>query len=176
MAISINAQSISKENSIVENASLSDSHTTLVTAIKAAGLVETLDGKGPFTVFAPTNPAFADIPRSTLKSFLKPENKEKLQGLLTYHVVAGDFKAKDVIKLIKKNDGQATIKTVNGGKLTLSLSYNDVEVKDQQGNTASVAKADLKVKDQQGNTATVAKADLNSSNGVIHVVDKVLMP
>ena len=159
MAISINAQSISQENSIVKNASLSDSHKTLVTAVKAAGLVKTLDSKGPFTVFAPTDAAFDEVPKSTLKSLLKPANKEKLQGLLTYHVVEGDFKAKDVVGLIKKNDGQATVGTVNGGKLTLSLSYGDV-----------------KIKDQQGNTATVAKADLNSSNGVIHVVDKVLMP
>ena len=144
---------------IVDNAVNSKDHTTLVAAVKAAGLVETLKGKGPFTVFAPTNAAFAALPAGTVDTLLKPENKEKLTAVLTYHVVSGKVAAADLAKLIKDGGGKATIKTVNGGTLTATMS----------GDKAMIA-------DAKGNTATVTIADVMQSNGVIHVIDKVLLP
>jgi len=145
---------------IVENAMNSKDHTTLVAAVKAAGLVETLSGKGPFTVFAPTNEAFAALPAGTVDTLLKPENKEKLAGVLTYHVVAGKVTAEDLASDIKKGDGKATLKTVNGEKLTAT----------------SPMAGKIVITDSKGNKAKVTIADVYQSNGVIHVVDTVLMP
>lgn len=144
---------------IIENAVNSNDHTTLVAAVKAAGLVETLQGKGPFTVFAPTNEAFAKLPAGTVDNLLKPENKGVLSTVLTYHVVAGKFSAADVVKAIKAGNGTAELKTVQGGKLFAMIVGKDVVLKDEKGNTAKV---------------TIA--DVDQSNGVIHVIDSVLMP
>ncbi len=144
---------------IIDNAVNSKDHTTLVAAVKAAGLVETLKGKGPFTVFAPTNAAFAALPAGTVDNLLKPENKTTLTGILTYHVVAGKWSASAVAKAIKEGNGTAEVKTVQGGKLWLMEKDGAVWVKDEKGNAAKI---------------TIA--DVNQSNGVIHVVDKVLMP
>lgn len=144
---------------IIENAVNSKDHTTLVAAVKAAGLVETLSGAGPFTVFAPTNEAFNKLPAGTVDNLLKPENKTKLTGVLTYHVLAGKFNAKDVAAAIKKGGGKATMKTVAGGSLTFSMKGDK-----------------LLLMDESGGMATVTIADVNQSNGVIHVVDRVLLP
>ena len=144
---------------IIANASKSADHTTLVAAVKAAGLVKTLEGKGPFTVFAPTNEAFSALPPDTVPTLLKPENKATLTGILTYHVVAGDLTASKLDKLIKKGGGKAELTTVNGAKLTAMMSGDK-----------------LMLKDDKGGEATVTIADVKQSNGVIHVVDKVLMP
>tara|TARA_A100000171_G_scaffold52224_1_gene69628 strand:+ start:13798 stop:14433 length:636 start_codon:yes stop_codon:yes gene_type:complete len=144
---------------IVENAVNSKDHTTLVAAVKAADLVETLQSKGPFTVFAPTNAAFDALPKGTVETLLKPENKKMLQGILTYHVVAGDMKAKDILAAIKKGNGKATMKTVAGGTLTATLEGKSVIVTDENGNAS-----------------TVTIANVNQSNGVIHVIDTVLLP
>jgi uncharacterized surface protein with fasciclin (FAS1) repeats len=144
---------------IIENAVNSKDHTTLVAAVKAADLVETLSGKGPFTVFAPVNKAFDALPKGTVESLLKPENKAKLQAVLTYHVIPGKLNAKDVLDAIKKGNGKTELKTVNGSVLTFMLKNGEV-----------------KVKDAAGNVATVTIADVNQSNGVIHVIDTVLLP
>ncbi|WP_349353020.1 fasciclin domain-containing protein [Flagellimonas sp. MMG031] len=144
---------------IVSNAVNSKDHTTLVAAVKAAGLVETLQGDGPFTVFAPTNSAFEKLPEGTVATLLKPENKSKLQAVLTYHVVAGKYSAKDLMKWIKKGKGMAELTTVNGAKLT-AMMENDM----------------IMIKDGSGNVSTVTIADVNQSNGVIHVVDTVVLP
>lgn len=144
---------------IVENAVNSQDHTTLVAAVKAAGLVDTLEGAGPFTVFAPTNEAFAKLPPGTVDTLLKPENKDQLVKILTYHVVAGKVGSKDLIKMIKKGGGKAELKTVSGGTLTASLNMGHVILTDEKGGTA-----------------TVTIADVFQSNGVIHVVDSVLLP
>lgn len=144
---------------IVENAINSKEHTTLVTAVKAAGLVETLMSDGPFTVFAPTNSAFNKLPEGTVETLVKPENKSTLTGILTYHVLAGKFNAKDVLKAIKKNGGKVEMKTVNGSLLAFTTENGNVYVSDANGNKAMV---------------TIA--DVNQSNGVIHVIDTVLLP
>ena len=144
---------------IVANAVNSKDHTTLVAAVKAAGLVETLSSEGPFTVFAPTNAAFAKLPEGTVETLLKPENLETLQTVLKNHVVAGKINAKDLLKLIKKGNGKATITTVSGGTLTAWLKDKDVYITDQNGNSAKV---------------TIA--DVNQSNGVIHVIDTIVLP
>lgn len=144
---------------IVENAVNSKDHTTLVAAVKAAGLVETLQGAGPFTVFAPTNAAFNMLPAGTVDNLVKPENKATLTGILTYHVVAGKWNAKDIAKLIKDGNGTAEIKTVAGGKLWAMMEGKKIVIKDEAGNKSYV---------------TIA--DVNQSNGVIHVIDHVLMP
>lgn len=144
---------------IVSNAVNSKDHTTLVAAVKAAGLVETLQGDGPFTVFAPTNSAFEKLPEGTVSTLLKKENKEKLQAVLTYHVLAGKYNAKAIAKAIKKGDGKAVFTTVNGSELTAMMDGDNVVLKDTSGNTA-----------------TVTIADVNQSNGVIHVVDTVVIP
>lgn len=145
---------------IVENALNSKDHTTLVAAVKAADLVEALQGAGPLTVFAPTNAAFEMLPAGTVDNLLKPENKAALQGVLKYHVVAGKFNAKDVVKLIKDNGGKATIPTLAGGKLYASL--------DDAGG--------VWIWDENGGKAKVTIADVDQKNGVIHVVDHVLLP
>jgi uncharacterized surface protein with fasciclin (FAS1) repeats len=144
---------------IIDNAVHSKDHTTLVAAVKAAGLVDTLSGPGPFTVFAPTNEAFAALPAGTVDTLVKPENKAMLTKILTYHVVAGRYTASDLMALITKGGGKASLKTVQGESLTVM----------QAGNT-------LEVTDSKGNTANVTIGDVMQSNGVIHVVDKVLMP
>ena len=144
---------------IVENAINSKDHTTLVAAVKAAGLVETLQGKGPFTVFAPTNAAFDKLPKGTVDNLLKEENKAQLQAVLTYHVVGGKWTAKDLMKMIKKDGGKSTIKTVNGETLTAWMEGKSV-----------------KITDNAGNTAMVTIANVMQSNGVIHVIDTVLLP
>jgi len=144
---------------IVENAVNSKDHTTLVAAVKAAGLVDVLQSDGPFTVFAPTNAAFDKLPEGTVATLLKPQNKEQLQTILKYHVVAGKWNAKAIAKLIKDGGGKAMIKTVSGGTLTAWTKGKDVYVTDKNGNSAKV---------------TIA--DVNQSNGVIHVVDAVLLP
>lgn len=144
---------------IVENAVNSNDHTTLVAAVKAADLVNVLQSPGPFTVFAPTNAAFEKLPAGTVETLLKPENQKKLQAVLTYHVLAGDYKAADIVAAIKKGNGKATFKTVNGGEVSAMLDGDNV-----------------KLKDAAGNVATVTVADVNQSNGVIHVIDTVLLP
>jgi uncharacterized surface protein with fasciclin (FAS1) repeats len=157
--VTVGGAPMSPAKNIIENAVNSKDHTTLVAAVKAAGLVETLQGAGPFTVFAPVNAAFDKLPAGTVETLLKPENKATLQAVLTYHVIAGKFNAKDVVGLIKKNGGKAEVKTVQGGTLTLSLKGKKVAITDASGNTAYV---------------TIK--DVNQSNGVIHVIDKVLLP
>jgi uncharacterized surface protein with fasciclin (FAS1) repeats len=144
---------------IVENAVNSKDHTTLVAAVKAAGLVETLEGAGPFTVFAPTNEAFDKLPAGTVDTLLKPENKGQLAKVLTYHVVAGKVSSGDLVRMIKKNGGKADLKTVEGGSLTATLQGGKVMLTDEKGGIA-----------------TVTIADVYQSNGVIHVVDAVLLP
>lgn len=144
---------------IIENAVKSKDHTTLVAAVKAAGLVPTLKSKGPFTVFAPTNAAFEKLPAGTVETLLKPENKAKLTSILTYHVVSGKVSAKKLIGMIKKGNGKAEIKTVQGGMLTASLEDGKV-----------------KLTDENGGTAFVTIANVFQSNGVIHVIDGVLTP
>jgi uncharacterized surface protein with fasciclin (FAS1) repeats len=144
---------------IIENAVNSKDHTTLVAAVKAAGLVETLQGKGPFTVFAPTNEAFSKLPAGTVETLLKPENIKSLQTILTYHVVAGKMNSSDIAKAIKAGKGKASLKTVSGGTLTAWMDGKD-----------------LYISDESGNKAKVTISDVNQSNGVIHVVDTVLLP
>lgn len=144
---------------IVENAVNSKDHTTLVAAVKAADLVETLQGDGPFTVFAPTNMAFEKLPMGTVESLLKPENKKTLQTILTYHVLVGKHSAADIMKDIKKGNGKATYKTVSGGTLTAMMKGKKVMLMDENGGMA-----------------TVTIADVNQSNGVIHVIDGVVLP
>ena len=144
---------------IIDNAVNSKDHTTLVAAVKAAGLVDTLKSAGPFTVFAPTNAAFAALPAGTVDTLLKPESKPTLTKVLTYHVVAGKMDAAAITKAITAGGGKATLKTVSGGTLTAMAS----------GGTGMVM-------DESGGTANVTIADVMQSNGVIHVVDKVLLP
>jgi uncharacterized surface protein with fasciclin (FAS1) repeats len=144
---------------IIENAMNSRDHTTLVAAVKAGGLVETLEGAGPFTVFAPTNEAFASLPAGTVDSLLKPENKSQLDKILTYHVVAGRFDAPALERQIRAGGGKATLKTVEGDWLTVSENAGA-----------------LWVTDDKGNSAKVTIPNVYQSNGVILVVDKVLMP
>jgi len=150
---------MSSKMNIVENASKSKDHTTLVAAVKAAGLVETLQGKGPFTVFAPTNEAFGKLPAGTVETLVKPESKQQLTSILTYHVVAGDYTAAKLITAIKNGGGSAELTTVNGEKLAATTSGDSI-----------------KLTDAKGGTAMVTIADVMQSNGVIHVVDSVLMP
>ncbi|WP_090983352.1 fasciclin domain-containing protein [Pedobacter suwonensis] len=144
---------------IVDNAVNSKDHTTLVAAVKAAGLVETLKGAGPFTVFAPTNAAFDKLPAGTVDNLVKPENKATLTKILTYHVVAGKMDSKAIAKAIKAGGGKAELTTVEGGKLWAWMEGKK-----------------LVLKDEKGGMSTVTIADVYQKNGVIHVVDTVLMP
>ncbi|WP_010414955.1 fasciclin domain-containing protein [Citromicrobium sp. JLT1363] len=144
---------------IVENAVNSADHTTLVAAVKAAGLVDTLSGPGPFTVFAPTNDAFAKLPAGTVDTLLKPQNKQMLTDVLTYHVVPGRVSASQLMQMIREGGGMARLETVNGGTLTARM---------QGGNVVLV--------DARGGTATVTQADVFQSNGVIHVTNAVSLP
>ena len=152
------APSAGKGN-IVATAMSSPQHKTLVAAVKAAGLVDTLAGKGPFTVFAPTDAAFAALPAGTVDTLLKPENRDQLASVLTYHVVPGKVAAADLLAAITANGGSASLTTVEGGTLT-----------------ATVADGKVKLTDERGGTATVVAADLMSSNGVVHVTDAVSLP
>lgn len=150
---------IEKEPTIVGVAASNKDFSTLVAAVKAGDLVETLNSDGPFTVFAPTNEAFENLPEGTLESLLKMENKKTLQAILTYHVVAGKFKAADVVKAIQDNKGKFEITTVQGGKLIASLSGSNVILTDEKGNTS-----------------TIIITDVEASNGVIHAIDTVVLP
>lgn len=144
---------------IIQNAVNSKDHTTLVAAVKAANLVETLQGSGPFTVFAPTNAAFDKLPSGTVESLVKPENKGTLTKILTYHVVSGKWSAESIAKMIKDGGGSATLKTVSGGTLKAWMKGDK-----------------LVLTDEKGGMSTVTIKDVNQSNGVIHVIDTVLMP
>lgn len=167
------AQGMNKENStvtvggalmypsknIVENAMQSKDHTTLVAAVKAAGLVETLQSAGPFTVFAPTNEAFNKLPKGTVETLLKPENKNKLSGILTYHVIAGNLDSKALASKIKEGNGSAELETVAGGKIWVMMRGNNIVLKDEAGGMS-----------------TITIKNVYQSNGVIHVVDHVVLP
>ena len=155
----VGGEKMFKTKNIVENAVNSKDHTTLVAAVKAAGLVDTLMGKGPFTVFAPVNSAFDKLPAGTVETLLKPENKDTLVKILTYHVVAGNMDSKAVAAAIKKGNGKAELTTVAGGKLTASMDGKN-----------------LILTDEKGGKSTVTIADVKQSNGVIHVLDTVLLP
>lgn len=157
--VMVGGASMYPTKNIIENAMNSKDHTTLVAAVKAAGLVETLQGTGPFTVFAPTNDAFSKLPSGTVDNLLKPENKPMLTAVLTYHVVAGKLSSADVANAIKSGNGTAELKTVQGGKLWAMMNGQDVWLKDEKGNTSKI---------------TIM--DVNQSNGVIHVIDAVAMP
>lgn len=148
-----------EDDTIVSVAASNENFTTLVAAVKAAGLVDVLNGNGPYTVFAPVNSAFDKLPKGTVGNLLKPENKNVLTAILTYHVVAGKFNAKDVVAAIKANNGKFVIKTVQGGKLTASISNGKVILTDAKGNTSKVIITDVK-----------------ASNGVVHAIDSVVMP
>lgn len=153
------AFAFAQDKDVVDIAIGSKDHTTLVAAVKAADLVGTLKGEGPFTVFAPTNAAFDKLPKGTVEGLLKPGSKDALAGILTYHVVAGNVDATAVVAAIKAGKGKAVLTTVNGAKLTASLKGDKVILTDSKGGSSVV-------------TAT----DLKGSNGVIHVIDTVLMP
>lgn len=157
--VMVGGASMLPSKDIIDNAVNSKDHATLVAAVKAAGLVETLKSAGPFTVFAPTNEAFAALPAGTVDTLLKPENKAMLSGILTYHVVAGKMDAAALSKAIADGRGKATLKTVEGGSLTATAMGGNVIVTDEKGGSAKVS-----------------IADVYQSNGVIHVVDKVLLP
>jgi uncharacterized surface protein with fasciclin (FAS1) repeats len=159
IALATSVSAFSQKKDVVDIAISSADHTTLVAAVKAAGLVTTLKSEGPFTVFAPTNAAFAKLPAGTVESLLKPENIAQLSKILTYHVVSGDLDAAAVVAAIKKGNGKAELTTVSGGKLTASMDNGKVKLTDESGNSAFV-------------TAT----DLKGSNGVVHVIDSVVLP
>ena len=156
----VGGQEMYPTKNIVQNAVSSADHTTLVTAVKAAGLVQTLEGAGPFTVFAPTNEAFNKLPADTVDTLLKAENKEMLTKVLTYHVVAGKLSAAELKKMIREGKGTAELTTVQGGKLWVSL--NDGQ--------------HIMLRDERGGTALVTIPNVFQSNGVIHVIDSVVMP
>jgi uncharacterized surface protein with fasciclin (FAS1) repeats len=158
-AVVLSMSAYSQGKDVVDIAIGSADHTTLVAAVKAADLVSTLKGKGPFTVFAPTNAAFNKLPAGTVESLLKPENKAKLAKILTYHVVSGNVNAAAVVAAIKSGNGKAELTTVSGGKLTATMEMGKVKLTDESGNSAFVTAADLK-----------------GSNGVVHVIDGVLLP
>jgi len=155
----VSSIAFSQTKDVVDIAIGSKDHTTLVAAVKAADLVTTLKGKGPFTVFAPTNAAFDKLPKGTVESLLKPENKAQLSKILTYHVVSGNLDAAGVVEAIKKGNGTVVLTTVSGGKLTVTLEGEKVKLTDESGNSAYVIVADLK-----------------GSNGVVHVIDSVVLP
>jgi uncharacterized surface protein with fasciclin (FAS1) repeats len=160
MTVMVGGAPMYPTKNIVENAVNSKDHTTLVAAVKAAGLVDTLESAGPFTVFAPTNEAFAALPKGTVDTLLKPENKDKLTAILTYHVVPGHMTAADIAGKIDEMGGKLTLKTVQGEELTF----------------ARMGKSALTVTDAKGDVARITIADVLQSNGVIHVINKVLIP
>ena len=159
ISLLLSGSAYSQQNDIVEIAAGSEVHTTLVAAVKAAGLVETLKSSGPFTVFAPVNDAFGKLPSGTVESLLKPENKATLVKILTYHVVAGNLDAKAVVDAIKTGKGKAVLKTVSGNILTATIDNGKVKLTDEKGGVAYVTTADIK-----------------GSNGIIHVIDTVVLP
>ncbi len=156
----VGGEAMYPKKNIVENAVNSKDHTTLVAAVKAAGLVDALMGDGPFTVFAPVNSAFEELPKGTVSTLLKPENKDKLAGILSYHVVAGKLDAETLMKDIKKGNGIYTAKTLSGGMLTFKMN----------------GKHNVTVTDRAGGTANISIYDVYQSNGIIHSIDKVLLP
>ncbi len=156
--VTVGGETMYPAKNIVENAVNSKAHTTLVAAVKAAGLVETLQSKGPFTVFAPVNDAFENLPNGTVETLLKPENKATLTKVLTYHVVSGKYDFRAISNMIRK--GTNTLKTVSGGTLTFMMNGSH----------------NIMVKDESGNTANITTYDVYQSNGVIHSVDAVLLP
>lgn len=157
--VTVGGASMYPSKNIVENAVNSKDHTTLVAAVKAAGLVETLQSAGPFTVFAPTNTAFDLLPKGTVENLVKPENKATLTKILTYHVISGKYDAKAVSALIKAGNGMAELKTVSGGKLWASMKGSK-----------------LMLKDEKGGVSMVTIKDVYQSNGIIHVIDHVVLP
>jgi uncharacterized surface protein with fasciclin (FAS1) repeats len=157
--VGVDTMAVAETGNIVDVAAANADFSTLVAAVKAANLVETLSGDGPFTVFAPNNAAFDKLPAGTVDGLLKPENMEKLKSILTYHVVSGKFDAATVIDAINKNNGKYSVTTVQGGTIVLSLSDGKVMLTDANGETA-----------------TVILADVAASNGVIHAIDTVVMP
>ena len=157
--IAVGGAAMYPSRNIIENAMNSKDHTTLVAAVKAAGLVETLQSAGPFTVFAPTNAAFDMLPKGTVENLLKPENKAMLARILTYHVIAGSWDSKAIAEKIKAGNGTAELTTVSGGKLWASMNGNRIVLKDEKGGWA-----------------TVTIKNVYQSNGVIHVIDHVVMP
>ena len=157
--VTVGGSAMYPSKNIIENAVKSKDHTTLVAAVKAAGLVETLSGAGPFTVFAPTNEAFEMLPKGTVETLLKPENKDKLVKILTYHVVPTNAMSSAIGKMINDDGGKHTITTVSGGKLVAMMKGNKIELEDENGGIA-----------------TVTIANVGQSNGVIHVIDHVLLP
>lgn len=156
----VGGQAMFAAKDIVDNAVNSADHTTLVAAVKAAGLVETLKGKGPFTVFAPVNDAFEDLPSGTVETLLKPENQSQLSKVLTYHVVAGNVGSSELRKMIKAGGGMATLKTVSGGTLTAMMN----------------GPSNIVLKDENGGVAHISTYDVWQRNGVIHVIDRVVLP
>ena len=160
MTVQVGGEAMFPKKNIIENAVNSKAHTTLVAAVQAAGLVETLKGKGPFTVFAPTNDAFENLPAGTVETLLKPENKATLAKVLTYHVVAGKFDFNAIAELIKKGSGKAALKTVSGGTLTAMMNGSH----------------NISLKDENGGMANISTYDVYQSNGVIHVLDAVVLP
>jgi uncharacterized surface protein with fasciclin (FAS1) repeats len=158
--VMVGGEAMLPAKNIVENAVNSKDHTTLVTAVQAAGLVETLQSKGPFTVFAPVNDAFENLPEGTVEMLLKPENKATLVKVLTYHVVAGKMDFNTIVAAIKKGGGKAELTTVSGGKLVAKMN----------------GMHNITITDENGNTANITTYDVYQSNGVIHVLDKVVLP
>ena len=158
-AVKVGGAPMYPSKNIIENAVNSKDHTTLVAAVKAAGLVETLEGAGPYTVFAPTNEAFNLLPKGTVETLLKPENKEKLSGILSYHVVVGKMDSKALAAAVKSGNGTAELKTVAGGKLWVMMKGNKIILKDEKGGMG-----ELTIK------------NVYQSNGVIHVIDHVMLP
>jgi len=159
MTVEVGGAAMYPSKNIIQNAVNSKDHTTLVAAVKAAGLVDTLQGPGPFTVFAPTNDAFAKLPAGTVDTLLKPENKGQLTQVLTYHVVPGRITANDLMEMIQKGGGKATLKTVEGEDLTFEMKDGAIWVWDSKGDAAKI---------------TIK--NVMQSNGVIHVIDTVLLP
>lgn len=158
--VKVGGEAMYPTKNIIENAVNSKDHTTLVAAVKAAGLVETLSGKGPFTVFAPTNAAFSKLPAGTVEGLLKPESKAALSKILTYHVLSGKYDFNALAKLIKEGMGKSTVKAVSGGTLTFMMN----------------GEHNITVMDENGGTANISTYDVYQSNGVINVIDAVLLP
>ncbi|HEX8211867.1 MAG TPA: fasciclin domain-containing protein [Longimicrobium sp.] len=159
-AVMVGGQSMLPSRDIVDNAVNSADHTTLVAAVKAADLVQTLKGRGPFTVFAPVNDAFENLPEGTVTTLLRPENKAALAKVLTYHVVPGRHTAADLMRMIRQGNGSATLRTASGGTLTAMMN----------------GPMNVSLRDESGNVASISTYDVLQSNGVIHVINKVLLP
>jgi uncharacterized surface protein with fasciclin (FAS1) repeats len=157
--VTVGGEQMYPAKNIIENAVNSKAHTTLVTAVKAADLVTTLQGKGPFTVFAPVNDAFENLPAGTVETLLKPENKATLTKVLTYHVISGNYNFAQLAKAIKAGGGKSVLKTVSGGSLTFMMN----------------GEHNITIMDETGATANISTYDVNQSNGVIHVIDRVIM-